>query len=338
MSAELKARFTADASDFNAQVQAINQRLSGLGKLGGGLGVGNITGGLGNILGGFSRLGGFGLAGGVGVASIAAMKAWHGMTEALDMRTKAMESGIPVPELTGFGQSISDAKKRVDQSFRALSATGIGVLLTQGLDAYSDYVTGEMQRSAELYTDSLKRAAQRHEMEARQAAQTAAEMLRQGNEMNAAAARDLSERTGRSKSFFGGVADYKIETVISSLTKSGDLRGAEAVRLSRQFNEQLGGDFYNPGRVLQEFGEMIDSRLQAESPNITPTPDRLSEVVQSSPELTDRLRRIGGGGGGFPAQTTQVFRETLSVDKQILEVQKQIRDAVKSDAGGTVLR
>lgn len=98
MSAELRAKFTADASDFNSQVKRIDQRIKGVGELGKGLGIGKTGDAVGDLLGGFSMLGGFGVAGGIGIALTAGIASVRAFGARLDERTKEIEQGMPVGE------------------------------------------------------------------------------------------------------------------------------------------------------------------------------------------------------------------------------------------------
>lgn len=336
MSQELKTKFTADASDFNGAVKQIEGRLKGVGKIGAGLGVGNVTGGIGNFLGGLGSLGfvGGGAAGlGLGVA-----KVFQNISQTLEDREKAIAEGMPVRDLTSFGRYLKKVNDGLDQSGRVFS--GIGVLLTQGLDAYQDFVTGESQKAQERYAAAVTDAAEAKKREAESVrAQTEANErleahLRRFREEQLSG---VEKAQMRESNFKSSLENYKSDTIVGALEKSGNPLAAEAIRLSRQFNETLGltgaWNQFTPEQVLREYGSMIQDRLATGgSASAGIQTDKISEVLQQSPELTDRLRRIGAAGGDFPSQTTQVFREMRSLAQQSLDTQKQIAENTKDGA------
>ncbi len=335
MSAELKAKFTADTSDFNGAVQQIDRKLKGVGKLGQSFGLGRVGNGVGDFL---SGIGGLGLAGGgAGALAFGGMSAVRAFGQVLDERAKALEQGLPVHELTGFGRYIEKVRNGFEVTGRVFSE--LPKLFIEGVESYQNAVLGDAQRAQKDYNKALESAAQARREEA--------ETTRLNNEANArleewlrkereAIGDDVKRAQQRQQNFTGSVEAYKSDTIISALEKSGNPMAAEAIRLSRQFNETLGltgaWNQFTPEQVLREFGPMIQDRINLNGMGGN-TSDKLNEVLQSSPELSDRLRRIGGGGGEAYGSTTQVFKDSLSVERQQLQKLTTIAEKI---GGGTL--
>ena len=115
-------------------------------------------------------------------------------------------------------------------------------------------------------------------------------------------------------------ADYARQNQITAAEKAGDKFGAELMRIADRINAALGSKLYSTTDVAQIMGGDIEARLAMNGT------DKIAESLQTSPELTDRLRRIGGGGGEYPNQTQLVFKDSLSVERQQLAVLNQIKE------------
>lgn len=330
MSQELKTKFTADASDFNGAVKQIEGKLKGVGKLGQGFGVGNVTGGVGNILGG---LGGLGMVGGGAAGGVFALtKAAQLLNDRLDERAKALESGMPVAELTTFGRYWSAFTDGLSEAGRVFS--GLPRLLLEGLQSYQDYVTGDAKTAAERFAEEQDRAARataelektiREEARVMDAMTKATERRRWENyDWQRKGIEDVKTREANLDKFIEG---YGRSNQITEAEKSGDRFAAELMRVADQINGILGMTIYSTTDVERLMGGDIRARLALNAPE-----QKFSEVLQQSPELTDRLRRIGAAGGDFPSQTTQVFREMRSLAQQQLDATKQVVENTKDGA------
>lgn len=279
MSQELKVKFTGDASDFNGAVKQIDAKLKGVGKLGQGLGLGRVGNGVGDFLQG---IGGLGLAGG-GIAggALALVAGFKSLGASLDERAKAMEQGMPVAELTGFGRYFEAFRSGLEEAGRVF--TGLPKLLTEGVQSYSDFVTGEGKAAAQRFADEQERAAfaladlektVRYEIQTANAMSKARERI---NDQRRSDARGTVEGTARGiKSVDEIVGGFARENQIMAAEQAGDKFGAELMRITDRINAALGAQLYSTTNVAQIMGTDIQNRLAM-------TAGRVSETVQSSP-------------------------------------------------------
>ena len=330
MSAELKAKFTADTSDFNGAVKQIDAKLKGVGKLGQGLGLGRVGNGIGDLLQG---IGGLGLAGGgVGAVALGSMAAFKAFGASLDERAKAMEQGMPVAELTGFGRGFQAFREGLSEAARVFS--GLPKLFTEGLQSYQDFVTGDAQNAVRSFAEAQESAARK----TRELEETIAYEIRTVNAMEKARQRIDAERRADSKRMVEEQnrkqaasvqveTDYRRQNQIMEAEQGGNRYLAELMRQADALNAPLGMQIYSTTDVDKLMGDAIRQRLELTAP-------KQNEMLQSSPELSDRLRRIGGGGdAGRYGSTTQVFKESLSVERQQLQKLTTIAEKI---GGGTL--
>ena len=329
MSAELKAKFTADTSDFNGAVQQIDRKLKGVGKLGQSFGLGKVGNGVGDFLQGIGGLGLIG--GGIGGIGVAGMAAFRAFSASLDERTKAMEQGMPVAELTGFGRGFAAFREGLNEAGRVFS--GLPKLLTEGLQSYQDFVTGDAQNAVRSFAEAQEAAARKtreleetiaYEIKTTNAMARAKERL--DNQRREDQNRQIEESNRKQAASARVETDYRRQNQIMDAEKSGNLYLAELMRQADALNAPLGMQIWSTTDVDKLMGDAIRQRLELTAP-------KQNEMLQSSPELSDRLRRIGGGGdAGRYGSTTQVFKESLSVERQQLQKLTTIADNIKGGA------
>lgn len=323
MSAELKAKFTADTSDFNGAVKEIDKKLKGVGKLGQGFGLGKVGGGVGDFL---SGIGGLGLAtGGLAGAGLGLVAAFKSFSNVLNDREKAVADGIKPFELTKFGKSIESASNWFKQYGRVFA--GLPKLVMEGKDSYQEYVLGDDARRRSSSLDAINAAEEAKKAEAK----ASEELARSEKELARQMEQEQQDRRRRAESVWESIQDFKTNTITTALEKTGSPAAAMAIDLASQFNKMLGENIFTPERVMTQFGDMINARLAVNQMSGVPADqqNRIDYALQSSPELSDRLRRIGGGADASRyGSTTQVFKESLSIEKQQLEVQRGIKEAL----------
>lgn len=335
MSAELRARFTADATDFNAAVRGIEGRMRGLSGLTTKLGAGGLGRGIGSI---GALVGGVGMGvgtAGLGASLAAVATAARSMTEALEDRAKRIEQGLPVQELTPLGERLSTFSSNVE--FVGRGFKNIGVLLTQGVDAWvnsinqvgiwSEDLAKTLQEQAEQAKKAKAKEAMIAEARARGQAQLedfVADNIAAELEATRAAEREADARNLRVLETLDGI---KRDNQIKQIEKSGDFVRADAMRLQDQLNAMLGPGAtpYSLEDTLRMAGGDLAMARELAAPQLP---------AQFAPELTDRLTAIGGLSGRAADGTP---REMLSAEKQQVDLQKRILETLQT-SGGTVLR
>ena len=334
MSAELRARFTADATDFNAQVRGIENKLRGLGGMTKDLGQGVLGRGLRDISGIVGGLGMGAATAGIGTILAAVTAAAGSMRDALDERAKAIQAGMPVQDLTAFGDVIEQNIGFFRYVGNAVSK--VGVLLTQGVDAWvnsinksgiwSEQVAEHMRTKAMILASDISRdKAAAAQSEAAQKAIDSGR-VKQALEIAREAQRTVEEGAAKSAQVTAILEATRLQNRLIQMEQRGEGVKADAIRIADQVNAVLGATIYSADDVMQMIGaDLEQARALSGRPSLPP---------QFAPELTDRLTAMGGLSGRASDNTP---REMLSAERQAAETLRRIEQKMDTN-GGTLLR